>query len=241
MQIIPAIDLKDGRCVRLSQGQKDSATAYDDDPVEVAKRFAESGAEIIHVVDLDGAFNGQESSNRSIVKTIAEEVRVPIQFGGGLRTLSDVRQLIDGGISRVILGTVAIESVDTLKALIDHFGSKICVGIDARDGVVMTHGWEQSTNRSALDLARAVVKMGIQRIVYTDIKRDGMLTGPNIEQTIALARATGVQVTASGGISSLEDLERLREANEPLVDSVIVGKALYERKFTLEEALNISQ
>jgi phosphoribosylformimino-5-aminoimidazole carboxamide ribotide isomerase len=215
MQIIPAIDLKEGRCVRLSQGQKDTATIYDDDPVAVAKGFELAGAQTIHIVDLDAAFNGRESTNRSVVQKIAGKVNVPIQFGGGVRTLIDVSDLIESGVSRVILGTLATESIETLRQLLEEFGSKICVGIDARDGVVMTQGWKAQTNMSASDFAIDVARMGVERIIYTDITRDGMLSGPNIEQT-ALARKSGVQVTASGGVSSLDDIRRLREAGEPL-------------------------
>jgi len=240
MQIIPAIDLKDGRCVRLAQGQFDKATIYGDDPIAVAENFAASGAQRIHVVDLDGALNGCESKNRAVVKDMAKRVGVPIQFGGGIRTLSDVDDLINSGVASVILGTLATESFETLKELVSRFSSKIAVGIDARDGVVMTHGWAATTKLNTTEFACEVGKLGVERIIYTDIKRGGMLTGPNIKQTVALARAAHVQVTASGGVSSLEDIERLRAANEPLVDSVIVGRALYERRFTLEEALQVA-
>jgi len=240
MLIIPAIDLKDGRCVRLAQGQFDKATIYGDDPIAVAENFAAAGAQRIHVVDLDGALNGRESTNRAVVKKMAERLSVPIQFGGGIRTLSDVEDLINSGVASIILGTLATESFETLKELVSRFRSKIAVGIDARDGLVMTHGWAATTTLNTTEFACEVGKLGVERIIYTDIKRDGMLTGPNIEQTVALARAANVQVTASGGVSSLEDIERLRAASEPLVDSVIVGRALYERRFTLEEALQVA-
>ena len=237
MLIIPAIDLKDGRCVRLTQGRKSDVKTYDADPVEMAKAFAAAGARILHVVDLDGAFAGGESANRAVVREIIETVNVPVEFGGGLRTIADVEQVIALGVARVVVGTLAAESTDVLKELVDRFDSRICVGIDARDGRVMTHGWETATEMWAVDLARSLAALGIKRIIYTDIARDGMLTGPNIEQTVEIAQAAGVSVTASGGISSLEDLKRLRDANEPLVDSVIIGKALYEGKFSLAEAL----
>jgi len=240
MLIIPAIDLKDGRCVRLAQGQFDKATIYGDDPIAVAENFAAAGAQRIHVVDLDGALNGRESTNRAVVREMAERLSVPIQFGGGIRTLSDVEDLINSGAASIILGTLATESFDNLKELVSRFRSKIAVGIDARDGLVMTHGWAAATKLNTTAFACEVGKLGVERIIYTDIKRDGMLTGPNIEQTVALARAANVQVTASGGVSSLEDIERLRAASEPLVDSVIVGRALYERRFTLEEALQVA-
>ena|SRR5436190_3474941 len=238
MQIIPAIDLKDGRCVRLRQGERNSASYYGDDPVLTAQGFAAAGATTIHVVDLDGAFSGN-STNRLVVKQIVKKSGVAVQVGGGVRTEQDVEELIDSGVLRIILGTLAAESTDEVSLLVERFGSKICVGIDARDGVVMKHGWESNTNLPALAFALEIAKCGVERIIYTDIKRDGMLSGPNIEQTVALAQATGLRVTASGGVSSLADLARLRDANEPLVDSVIVGKALYENRFTLEQALQL--
>ena len=237
MIVIPAIDLKKGLCVRLLQGRKSEMTVYNEDPVAVAKEFASAGAEMIHVVDLDGAFNEADSPNRTVVRKIVEAVDVPVEFGGGVRSPEDVQQLCDAGVARVVLGTLAAESPDSLKAFVDRFSSTICVGIDARDGRVMSRGWEASTPVMAVDLARSVANRGVQRIIYTDISRDGMLAGPNVEQTLAVARAGNVRVTASGGVSSLDDIKRLRDAGEPLLDSVIVGKALYEGKFKLEEAI----
>ncbi len=225
--------------MRLSQGEWDSATVYSDDPVIVAQRFADAGATTIHVVDLDGAF-GSDVSNREVAKQISDKVNVAVQFGGGVRTDIDVSDLIEAGVSRVILGTLATESPEKVKSLVARFGSRICVGIDARDGVVMTRGWQATTDLSSSEFGVAVARLGVERIIYTDIKCDGMLTGPNIEQTVALARSSGIRVTASGGVSSLVDIARLLEAGEPLVDSVIVGKALYEKKFTLKEALSLA-
>ena len=239
MLVIPAIDLKNGSCVRLVQGRKADVTVYDASPVEMAQQFVRAGARMIHVVDLDGAFKGGESPNRAMVKEIVAAVDVAVEFGGGVRTIDDVQQLCDAGVARIVLGTVAVESPDLLRELILRFADRICVGIDARAGQVMTRGWESETQISSVDLARLVAGAGIKRIIYTDIARDGMLTGPNIEQTIAVARAANVQVTASGGVSSLDDIKRLRDAGEPLLDSVIVGKALYEQKFKLEDAINL--
>lgn len=239
MLVIPAIDLKNGSCVRLVQGRKSDVTVYDEDPVEVAKQFARAGAQMIHVVDLDGAFTGGESPNRAVVKKIVAAVDVPIEFGGGVRTIDDVEKLCDAGVSRIVLGTIAVESPELLRKLVIRFAEKICVGIDARNGQATTHGWETETQIEAVNLARFVVSCGVQRIIYTDISRDGMLTGPNVEQTVAVARAANVRVTASGGVSSLEDIRRLRGAGEPLLDSVIVGKALYEQKFKLEDAIKL--
>ncbi len=239
MLVIPAIDLKNGSCVRLVQGRKTDVTVYDENPVEVAKQFARAGAQMIHVVDLDGAFIGGESPNRAVVKKIVAAVDVPIEFGGGVRTIDDVEQLCDAGVSRIVLGTIAVESPELLQGLAARFAEKICVGIDARNGMVMTRGWESETRISAVDLAQRVAGYGVERIIYTDIARDGMLTGPNVEQTVAVARAAQIHVTASGGVSSLDDIRRLRDTREPLLDSVIVGKALYEQKFKLEDAINL--
>jgi phosphoribosylformimino-5-aminoimidazole carboxamide ribotide isomerase len=241
MIVIPAIDLKNGLCVRLLQGRKSEMTVYSEDPVEVAREFAAAGAEMIHVVDLDGAFNEAQSPNRAMVRKIVDAVDVEIQFGGGVRSLEDVQQLCDAGVARVVLGTVAAEAPGKVKDFVRSFGSKICVGIDARDGRVMTRGWEMATPLMAVDLARSVAECGVERIVYTDIARDGALTGPNIDQTLAVVRSANVRVTASGGVSCLDDIKRLRSAGDARVDSVIVGKALYEGKFKLEEAINISK
>src|SRR5215208_484008 len=237
MIVIPAIDLKNGLCVRLMQGRKSEMTVYNQNPVEVAKEFASAGADLIHVVDLDGAFNEPDSPNRAVVKKIVDAVDVPVEFGGGVRSLEDVQQLCDAGVARVVLGTLAAESPDSLKDFVTRFSARICVGIDARDGRVMSRGWETSTPVLAVDLARSAAAIGVERIIYTDIARDGTLGGPRIMQKIAVARAANVRVTASGGVSSLDDIKRLRDADDERLDSVIVGKALYEGKFTLEEAI----
>jgi phosphoribosylformimino-5-aminoimidazole carboxamide ribotide isomerase len=240
MIVIPAIDLKNGLCVRLMQGRKSEMTVYNENAVEVAKEFASAGAQMIHVVDLDGAFNERDSPNRAVVRRIVDAVEAPVEFGGGVRSLEDVQQLCDAGVARVVLGTLAAESPDSLKDFVNRFSSKICVGIDARDGRVMSRGWEAATPVMAIDLARSVAERGVERIIYTDIARDGTLGGPNVEQTLAVVRAGNVRVTASGGVSSLGDIKRLRDTREPLLDSVIVGKALYEGKFKLEEAIRVA-
>ena len=237
MIVIPAIDLKNGLCVRLLQGRKSDVTVYNDDPVQVAREFAAAGAEMIHVVDLDGAFNEVDSPNRAVVRRIIDAVDVAVEFGGGIRSLDDVQRLCDAGVARVVLGTVAAEAPSRLKDFVSSFGSQICVGIDARDGRVMTHGWEAATPLMATELARSVAECGVDRIIYTDIARDGALAGPSVQQTLAVAEAANVRVTASGGVSSLDDIKRLRDMGDARVDSVIVGKALYEGKFELEEAI----
>jgi phosphoribosylformimino-5-aminoimidazole carboxamide ribotide isomerase len=238
MVIIPAIDLKNGQCVRLMQGRKSDVTVYRENAVDVAKEFASAGAQMIHVVDLDGAFRETDSPNRAVVQKILEAVDVPIEFGGGVGSIDDVQSLCNQGVTRVVLGTIAAESPDSLNEFVQRFSSKICVGIDARDGRVMSRGWEISTPVDVIELARSVAAHGVERIIYTDISRDGTLVGPNIEQTLAVVRAANVHVTASGGVSNLDDIKRLRDADDPRLDSVIVGKALYEGKFKLEEAIN---
>lgn len=241
MLIIPAIDLKDGRCVRLKQGRKSDVKVYDGDPVEIAKRFEEAGARMLHVVDLDGAFAGNDSSNRKVAQQIIRALGMPVQFGGGLRRVEDVQELIEYGAARVVIGTLAAESPETLERFVQLFGARICVGIDARNGQVLTRGWEKQEPLSAIDLAHRVAAAGVERIIYTDVSRDGMLEGVNVEQTCAMARASGLHVTASGGVSSLADLKLLCEASACGVDSVIVGKALYENRFTLQEALALAR
>jgi len=237
MLIIPAIDLQNGKCVRLSQGRKDAPIVYNDDPITVAKDFELAGAQLLHIVDLDAAFSDSGSPNRDLLSQIIRAIEIPVQFGGGLRTAKDVEEMIKLGVKRGIIGTLAVESPETVADLVRDFGSdRIAVGIDAKDGEVMVRGWEQKGKIRAAELARIVAQAGVERIIYTDVARDGMLLGPNVEQTGLLARESGLKVTASGGVSSLADLQRLKHLAPFGVDSVIVGKALYERRFTLAEA-----
>ncbi|HEX9917624.1 MAG TPA: 1-(5-phosphoribosyl)-5-[(5-phosphoribosylamino)methylideneamino]imidazole-4-carboxamide isomerase [Pyrinomonadaceae bacterium] len=237
MLIIPAIDLRNGQCVRLTQGRRAEARVYDGDPVEIAQQFAEAGAAMLHVVDLDGAFAEKRSPNREVARRIIEAVEIPVQFGGGLREISDVREIIESGAARIVVGTLVLESAETLARLVELFDTRVAVGIDARGGRVVTHGWEKQEDVTAVGLAARVAALGVSRIIYTDVARDGTLEGVNVEQTCAVALASGLPVTASGGVSSLADIERLKTACDPGVDSVIIGKALYEKRFTLEEAL----
>ena len=237
MLIIPAIDLQNGKCVRLSQGRKDAAVIYNDDPIAVAKDFELAGAQLLHIVDLDAAFSDSGSPNRDLLGRIIRAIDLPVQFGGGLRTAKDVEEMLKLGVRKAIVGTLAVESPETLADLVREFGSdRIAVGIDAKDGEVMVRGWEQRGKTRAAELARIVAQAGVERIIYTDVARDGMLVGPNIEETRLLARESGLKVTASGGVSSLADLERLKHLAPFGVDSVVVGKALYERRFTFAEA-----
>jgi len=241
MLIIPAIDLKNGQCVRLTQGRRAEAKIYDGDPVEIAREFEAAGARMLHVVDLDGAFAESNSPNREVARRIIEAVAIPVQFGGGLRRVSDVRRMIECGTARVVVGTLVVESSELLVQLVSLFGERVAVGIDARDGQVVTRGWEKQENISAVELAGRVAASGVSRIVYTDVARDGMLEGVNVEQTCAVALRSGLPVTASGGVSSLAEIERLRVACEGGIDSVIIGKAFYEKRFTLAEAIQCAR
>jgi phosphoribosylformimino-5-aminoimidazole carboxamide ribotide isomerase len=237
MLIIPAIDLRQGKCVRLAQGRKEAATLYDGDPVEIAKSFERAGARLLHVVDLDAAFSNGNSPNRHLLREIIRALKVPVQFGGGLRNLDDVKEVLELGVGRAVVGTLAVESPEMLEELVHICGSDhIAVGIDAKDGEVMVRGWERKGRIRAIDLAHLVAQAGVERIIYTDVTRDGMLAGLDIEQTLLLAQESGVYVTASGGVSSVADLKALKQLSGFGVDSVIVGKALYEGRFTLREA-----
>lgn len=237
MLIIPAIDLKGGRCVRLTQGRKAEAKIYDGDPAEIARSFVAEGARMLHVVDLDGAFAESNSQNRAVARRIIETAGVPVQFGGGLRSDGDVREMIEAGAARVVVGTLVVEAEELLARLVAAFGARVAVGIDARGGRVVTRGWERQEQTLATELAARVARLGVARIVYTDVARDGMLEGLNVEQTCEVAESACVPVTASGGVSALDDLKRLASACEGRIDSVIVGKAFYEKRFTLAEAL----
>lgn len=238
MLIIPAIDLHKGTCVRLSQGRKEAATIYHRDPIQVAKDFEHAGARLLHIVDLDAAFSNGPSPNRPLLLEIIRAIQIPVQFGGGLRNVDKVKEVIELGVTRAIVGTLAVEAPEKLVELVDIIGGdRVAVSIDAKDGEVMARGWERRGKVKAVELAHVVAKAGVERIIYTDVARDGMLVGPNIEHTLLLARDSGLKVTASGGVSSVEDIKRLNQLRAFGVDSVIVGKAFYEGRFTLKEAL----
>jgi phosphoribosylformimino-5-aminoimidazole carboxamide ribotide isomerase len=238
MIIIPAIDLRGGRCVRLTQGQASAETIYSENPVAIARQWEEAGAEMIHVVNLDGAMNKDDRANLRALENILYEVSLPVQFGGGVRSLGDVERLDELGATRIVIGTAAVENPILLQHIIDEFGDTIVVGIDAREGRVALRGWKEQTDLSAIDFASKLAEMGVERIVYTDISRDGMLTGVNIDATREIAEASGLKVTASGGVSSLDDIYAVKDLEEYGVDSLIIGKALYEGLFTLEDALD---
>lgn len=238
MRIFPAIDLKNGRCVRLRQGVKDSETVYSDDPLDVALRWRDEGAAALHLVNLDGAFDGPDAKNLRATERIVSKIGIPVQFGGGVRTIRQAADLIELGAARIILGTVAAERPELVGEMLERFSpARIVIGVDARDGRVLTHGWESDAGRDAVELAREMAALGVERIVYTDVSRDGMLTGPNVAATQRIAEASGLKVIASGGVSSLADIVRLKAAATSGVEGCIVGKALYENRFTLREAL----
>jgi phosphoribosylformimino-5-aminoimidazole carboxamide ribotide isomerase len=241
MIIIPAIDLRGGRCVRLTQGQASAETVYSENPVVIAKRWYDEGAEMLHIVNLDAVLNKDDTENLKALERILYEVNIPVQFGGGVRSLDDVRRLDELGATRIVIGTTAIENPVLLTHIVDEFGSTVVVGIDAREGKVALRGWEKLSNVNAIDFAQKIAEMGVERLVYTDIARDGMLSGINIEATKEIAEASGLKVTASGGVASLDDIYALKELEQYGVDSVIIGKALYEGVFTLEEALDAAE
>ncbi len=233
--IYPAIDLQAGRCVRLRQGRADQATVFSDDPVAVAGRWTAAGARWLHVVNLDGAFGDATAANQQALIFILESVPVPVQMGGGLRDLAAVESALGLGVARVVLGTVALTQPEVVGAAIRLFGpERVAVGIDARDGLVAVRGWQETSAVSALDLAGRLKLLGVSRVIYTDIARDGMLTGPNLPALRAMA-GTGLGVIASGGIASLEDLRAA--AGIPGVEGAIVGMALYTGAIDLPTAL----
>ncbi len=238
MVIIPAIDLKDGECVRLLQGRKEMLTSYSRDPVAVAKRWVEEGATLIHIVDLDGAFSGTQK-NLDSIERIRRAVEVDIEVGGGIRDLERIEMLVSMGINRVIIGTAAVENPELVREASARHPGRILVGIDARDGRVAVKGWEETTEVDAMEFALRMQQTGAAGIIYTDISRDGMMTGPNIEATRAMTEALDIPVIASGGISSLDDIERLKSIRG--LWGAITGKALYTGKIGLSEAIQLAR
>ena len=236
MLLIPAIDLKDGRCVRLRQGDMDDATVFSDDPAAMARKWLELGARRLHLVDLNGAFAGKPK-NEAAIKAIVNEVgaRIPVQIGGGIRDLDTIERYLDGGISYVILDTAAVKNPGFLHDACGAFPGQVIVGLDARDGKVATDGWSKLTGHDVLDLAKKFEGYGVESVIYTDIGRDGMLSGVNIEATVRLARGLTVPVIASGGVSSLEDIDRLSAVEHEGIEAAIVGRAIYDG--TLDFAL----
>ncbi|MGF6859542.1 phosphoribosylformimino-5-aminoimidazole carboxamide ribotide isomerase [Rhodobacteraceae bacterium MBR-64] len=235
MILYPAIDLKDGNCVRLLRGDMDKATVFGSDPAAQARAFAETGCEWLHLVDLNGAFAGAQV-NGAAVEAVLGAVDIPCQLGGGIRDMAAIEGWLSRGLARVILGTVAVEDPDLVRAAARAFPGQVAVGIDARGGRVATRGWAEETDVMATDLARRFEDAGVAAIIYTDIDRDGAMGGPNVAATAALARAVSIPVIASGGVSSLDDLIALRDCGVAL-DGAISGRALYEGALDLRAAL----
>ncbi|MHB8137133.1 MAG: 1-(5-phosphoribosyl)-5-[(5-phosphoribosylamino)methylideneamino]imidazole-4-carboxamide isomerase [Smithellaceae bacterium] len=236
MLIIPAVDIKNGQCVRLAQGDFDRVTVYAENPVDMAKRWAEKGAMRIHIVDLDGSVAGLPK-NAPVILEIAKSVSVPIEVGGGIRNMETINYYLENGVSSVILGTAAIQDEEFVKTAAKTHPGKIILGIDALGGQVAVRGWTQKTSQDAVELARQYEKCEIQAIVYTDIQRDGMETGVNVEATRALAKAVTIPVIASGGVATLADVDRLLAVKDCSFYGVIVGRALYTGAIALEDAI----
>ncbi len=234
--LIPAIDLRDGRCVQLHQGDYDEETVYFDDPVKMAKLWRVQNAQTLHVVDLDAA-RGDEDDNRTIIRAMCDALDIPIQLGGGLRSMNQIEAALDMGVYRVILGTAAVKNPDLVEEAIDKFSSRrIVVGIDARDGEVRVEGWTEGSGLDAVEFAQEMEARGVRRIIYTDISRDGTMSGPNIQAYRTLGRnLSEVSITASGGIGDYEDLLSIQALKPYGVDSMIVGTALYENRFPCQQ------
>ncbi len=234
MQLYPAIDLKDGQCVRLKQGEFKEITVYSQKPEEVAALWQSQGATFLHLVDLDGALAGR-SVNDKVIKKIADTVSIPIEIGGGIRSEEAIESMLSLGAARVIIGTKAVENPEFIRDMVKQFGQdRIVAGVDAKDGMVAVEGWEKISGITASELCGRMKEYGVRHIVYTDISRDGMLTGPNVEYTKKLTEETGMNIIASGGMSSMEDLRQLYHGG---VRGAIIGKALYENRIDLKEAI----
>lgn len=234
MRLYPAIDMKDGKCVRLKQGEFKNITVYSEDPWKAARHFEESGASFIHLVDLDGALKGR-SVNEEAIRQIIHTVSIPCELGGGIRTIHDIERMLSYGINRVIIGTKAVTDPEFVKEAVEHFGSdKVVVGIDAKNGMVAVEGWEHMSDMTAVELCKTMKGYGVEHIIYTDISKDGMLAGPNVEMTKKLADETRLDVIASGGVSSMDDLRNLANAG---IDGAIIGKAIYEKRINIAAAV----
>ena len=237
MILYPAIDLKDGNCVRLYKGEMDQATVFNDNPAAQAKAFQDAGCEWLHLVDLNGAFAG-EPINGAAVEAILSATSVPAQLGGGIRDMATIEGWLDKGLARVILGTVAVEQPELVREAAKTFPGQVAIGLDARNGMIATRGWAEETNIEVTELAKQFEDAGVAALIYTDINRDGAMQGPNTDATAALARATSIPVIASGGVSSLKDLTALKATGAPL-DGAISGRALYDGAIDLKEALDL--
>jgi phosphoribosylformimino-5-aminoimidazole carboxamide ribotide isomerase len=238
MQIIPAIDLKGGNCVRLQQGEMDRETRFSENPAEVAQHWEALGASMLHIVDLDGAVGGKPH-NEDTINQIFKAVTIPLQLGGGIRSINTIERYLTLGLKRVVLGTVAQKNPELVEEACRKFPNQIVVGIDARDGRVAVEGWTETTANRALDLVKDLEEKGVAAIVYTDIRRDGMMGGPNVESTREMAEATRIPLIASGGVTTLDNIRELLTIEASGVEGVIIGRALYEKTIDLREALKL--
>ncbi|MBC9784711.1 1-(5-phosphoribosyl)-5-[(5-phosphoribosylamino)methylideneamino]imidazole-4-carboxamide isomerase [Heliobacterium chlorum] len=240
MLIFPAIDLKEGRCVRLYQGKMEDATVYNDDPVAQALSWQARGAQMVHLVDLDGAFEG-EPKNFDVIRSIVQALTVGVQLGGGIRDMNIIDKYLRLGVSRVILGTAAIRNPEMMEIACKEYGQRIILGLDARDGWVATDGWAGTSQVTALELAVDMKKLGVRRVIYTDISKDGTLAGPNLKSTAELARKTGLKIIASGGFATIDDVKACAALEKDGVEGAILGKSIYTGSIDLAEALRISR
>ena len=240
MIIYPAIDIRGGRCVRLTEGRFDAETVFADDPAEMALKWAGTGAEVLHLVDLDGALAG-EGKNVSVIERILQSVNIPVQLGGGIRNLETIEKLLALGVTRLILGSAAVKNPQLVEEACKKYPGHIAVGIDAKNGEVAIEGWGKGSGVAATELAKQMAAYGVETIIYTDISRDGMLSGVNVEATAALARACGVPIIASGGVASLEDIRRVKAVESDGVQGCIIGKAIYTGAVDLKAALALAK
>ena len=238
MLIIPAIDIKGGKCVRLTQGKMNAETVYSENPVEIAKRWEESGAKLIHLVDIDGAIEGMPK-NQETIKKIIQSIKTPVEIGGGIRDLKVIQDYLGmKGVQRVIIGTIAQENPEFTEKVCKMFSKSIAVGIDAKDGIVATRGWVKVTKEKAIDLAKRLEGLGVSCIIYTDIARDGMLSGPNVKATKEIVHSVNIPVVASGGMSSVKDIESFKGV---ALEGIIIGKALYTGDIDLKQAIEVAE
>ena len=238
MILFPAIDIRNGRCVRLTEGKFECETVFAEDPAEMAVRWADAGAEYLHVVDLDGALAGQ-SGNTEVIKRILAKVKMPVQVGGGIRTLANIENMLALGVTRVILGSVAVRDPELVREACQKFPGQVVVGIDAKNGEVAVEGWGIGGGIGAIELAKKMAAVGVEHIIFTDISRDGMLSGVNVEATAELAKTSGIKVIASGGVSSLADIKALQAHAADGIEGCIIGKAIYTGALDLKEALAV--
>ena len=238
MIIFPAIDIKDGKCVRLLKGDFDKITSYDNLPIDQASIFFKSGFKDIHIVDLDGALLG-ESRNSNIIKEIIKKVKLRIQIGGGIRNIDSINSWLEIGVDKIVMGTAAIENIDLLKSACKKFKNKIAIALDTRDGLIALSGWKKQTNISALDFLKEIENFGVSRIIYTDINKDGTKKGPNIKDAIELSSKVKVPLVVSGGVSSIDDIKKIKSLNNSNIEGIIVGKSIYDGDIKINDLVEL--